>query len=279
MQGIEYDLTSPSLFRWDITFDEGKRVAGLVGLYPLDLLIPHESTTPQAVFRPRHPVQIRPVMALVAEPLPPLEALGPEIVFEGNHRHAVTPVRGDGFEPAAAVIADGHHRVAASLREGGDPTIMTMMVSSAGAGLDAGAFHRVFPQGSQLPEAIEGCTVVEESPQAAVAAGRIGVASAAGSIGIDTTPAASEFPAFLSGLPAGLASRIVLPALGLNEDDASYVGDLDAAIANAVAGTSVVLPPSRVEAVIAAARESFPLPPKATRFRPKPIRGFLMRRL
>ena len=278
-EGVEYRLTEPSLFLWQIVFDGGHLVEGLVGLFPLDRLVPHESTTPQAVSRSRHPVQIRPVMALTEESLPSLERIGPATVFEGDHRHMVTPVAVDDFEPPSAVIADGHHRVEAALREGGDPMIMTMLVSSDGTHLNAGAFHRVFERVSSLPAVLEGCEVVSEPPEAALAAGRIGVVSGQGSIGIDPTGAARQLPDLMVGLPAGLAARLVLPALGLAEHDARYMGDLAAALEASEAGTAVVLPPSQVSAVISAARTGVSLPPKATRFRPKPIRGFLMRPL
>jgi len=278
VEGVEYDLTEPSLFRWEIRFEEGRYVQGLVGLFPLDQLIPHEGTTAALQARPRHPVQIRPVTALVEEPLPDLQPIGESVHFRGSHHHTVTPVGAVAFAPSRALIADGHHRVAAALRDGGDPSIMTMMVSTAGIELDAGAFHRVFASEVELPKAIVGCEVVPEPTLDSIHAGRIAVATPRGSIGV--TVVDNDMPEFLDGLPAGLASRFVLPALGLSEADASYVDDVRHALAAVdEGGTAVILPNSDVPALMQAVAAGLTLPPKSTRFRPKPIRGLLMRPL
>ncbi len=276
VEGVEYGLTDPALFHWGIHFDDKRHVEGLVGLFPLDRLIPHEATTTAVVDRPRHPVQIRPVMALVDKPLPVLEPIGEPVQFHGMHHQVITPVAPVSFDLSQAIIADGHHRVAAALRHGGDPMIMTMVVNSEQADLDAGSFHRVFASEVGLPDTIPGCEVVDESPLDAIHAGRMAVVTSAGSIGVAVTNEAA--PEVLRGLSAGLASRYLLPGLGLTEGDAVYVGDIRRALAAVdQGGTAVLLPPSRVRSVMRAAVDGVALPPKSTRFRPKPIRGFLMR--
>lgn len=276
VEGVEYDLTEPALFHWGIYFDDRCHVEGLVGLFPLERLIPHEATTASVVDRPRHPVQIRPVMALVDEPLPVLEPTGESVQFHGIHHQVITPVAPVSFDLSQAIIADGHHRVAAARRDGADPMIMTMIVNSEQADLDAGAFHRAFTPQVALPDTIAGCEVVRESPLDAIHAGRVAVVTNVGSIGVAVTDEA--VPEVLRGLPAGLASRYVLPGLGLQEDDAVYVQDIRRALAAVEeGGTAVLLPPSQVRSVMRAAVDGVALPPKSTRFRPKPIRGFLMR--
>ena len=276
VEGIEYDLTEPALFHWGIHFGDRCHVEGLVGLFPLERLIPHEATTAAVMDRPRYPVQIRPVMALVDEPLPALEPAGESVEFHGIHHHVITPVAPVALDLSQAIIADGHHRVAAALRGGGDPMIMTMVVDSGQADLDAGAFHRYFASEVVLPDTITDCEVVQESPLDAILAGRMAIVTNLGSIGVAVTDQA--VPEVLRGLPAGLASRYVFPGLGLDEADAVYLADTRQALAAIEkGGTVVLLPPSWVRSVMRAAIEGVALPPKSTRFRPKPIRGFLMR--
>jgi hypothetical protein len=276
VEGVEYDLTEPSLFSWEIRFEAGRHVQGLVGLFPLEQLIPHEGTTAALQTRPRHSVQIRPVTALVEEPLPDLEPIGGSVHFHGNHHHIVTPVDAASFTPQRALIADGHHRVAAAMRDGGDTRIMTMVVSTDGIELDAGAFHRVFAAEVDLPESIPGCEIVQEPTLDSIHAGRIAVVTRRGSIGV--TVVDRDIPGFLSGLPAGLASRFVLPSLGLDEGDATYADEIRHALtAVDEGGTAVILPHSEIPAIMQAVAAGVTLPPKSTRFRPKPIRGLLMR--
>lgn len=274
--GVEYARRPPSLYRWEIT-REKEAVVGLLGVFPLARLIPHERTTAAALTRPRHPVQIRPVMALVDEPLPEVEPLADPIVFTGTHRHTVTPIAPIRLEATTAIIADGHHRAAAALREGGDPGIMTLVVDAATADLEAGAFHRVFARPVPLPDQIDQCDLIEEPPEASLAAGRLAVVTPRGARGVAVD--GDAVPAPLRGIPAALAARFLYPALGLAEAGAVYLDSMGAALAAASYGTAVLLPGSDVRSVVAAARSGLDLPPKATRFRPKPLRGLVMRPL
>lgn len=276
VEGVHYRRTEPSLFRWDIEF-EGGTVTGLVGLFPLERLVPHEATTASARIRPQHPVQIRPVMGLVDGPLPLPAPVGETVHFHGEHHHAVTPVEPAAVAVDTAVIADGHHRVAAAIRTAEHPLIMTLLVDVRETALDAGSFHRVFDRVTPLPERIDGARIVIEPPRESIRHGRIAVVSAEGSRGIGIDP---ERAGPRAGLPAGLAERFVLPALGLREDEATYVDDIRHALGAVDDGKmTVVLPPSELAAVLRAAGAGTPLPPKSTRFRPKPIRGLLMRPL
>ncbi len=247
---------------------------GLLGVFPLAALVPHEATTAAALTRPRHPVQIRPVMGLVDGILPSMTPTGPRRVLAGRLRHELTPVEADTSAIRQAVIADGHHRTAAALREGGDPAIMTLVVGSTGATLRAGAFHRAFAHSVDLTQALAGFDVSEEAPVVSLAAGRIAVESGEVNFGIAPTGDSAER---YRGLPAGWAHEVLLPALGLDEADAVYLDELPAALAAGRYGTAICLPDSDVGAVVTAARAGVPLPPKATRFRPKPPRGFAMR--
>lgn len=277
VDGVEYVEGTHAVWQWDMGAEGGPQVRGLLGLFPLADLVPHEATTPAALTRPRHPVQIRPVMALVDDVLPELAPIGDPVVFQGRITHRVTPVATEGMALRDAVIADGHHRTAAALRAGGDPSIMVLVVSSTTAALDAGSFHRAFAHPVELPASIEASVIVREDPFAALAAGRIGVVTPAGSIGID--PGESPSALAYRGIPAGWVHHALLPVLGLDEDDAIYLDDPAAAASAGHYGTGILLPPSDGGAVVAAARSGLALPPKATRFRPKPLRGLAMRRL
>lgn len=276
VEGIEYDLTAPSLFNWQIRVDHRLVVDGLVGLFPLGGLIPHEDTTAAAATRPRHAVQIRPVMALVPDPLPSMEATGPTVHFHGSDHHSVTPVIAPDIDVSSAVIADGHHRVAAAQRAGGDPMIMTVLVSVDETGLRAGAFHRVFAGHVELPVGLPGAELLAEPPRDSIAAGRMAIVSRGGAVGIGVR--AGSVDDALIGIPAGLANRLVLPAVGLEEAEATYVDSIRRALEAVDGGaTAVLLPQARVESVLDAAARGVALPPKSTRFRPKPIKGLLMR--
>ena len=128
--GVQFERAEEALYRWEISDGRRTLVVGLLGVFPLRDLIPHEATTAAVLTRPRHPVQIRPVMALVDGDLPAMTPSGPSRSFDGGFRHQITPVDARTDAITDAVIADGHHRTAAALREGGDPGIMTRMVAS-----------------------------------------------------------------------------------------------------------------------------------------------------
>jgi len=99
-----------------------------------------------------------------------------------------------------------------------------------------------------------------------------------GSIGVSVTD--EDRPQVLLGLPAGLAARYVFPALGFEEADARYFDDIRQVLSAVEEGaTGVILPPSRISSVMRLAGGGGVVPPKSTRFRPKPIRGLLMRPL
>lgn len=271
---VEYERGPEAVWRWEI--GGANPVVGLLGLYPLTALVPHEATTAAALTRPRHAIQIRPVMALVDESLPEVAAIGSTRTMPGNPRHSVTPVEPPAFPRGSAVIADGHHRTAAALRVGGDPYIMTLVVSTLESSLTAGAFHRAFAHPVPIPPRVGECLIRPATPEAALSAGDIALVSAERSVAISPVgPMADRY----RGIPAGWVHEELLPALGLVEEDAVYLDGADAAIAAAHYGTAILLPGSDVGAVVSAARSGLPLPPKATRFRPKPLRGFAMRAL
>jgi hypothetical protein len=274
--GIEYGRGPESLYRWEMESEHGLDLVGLLGIVPLDALIPHESTTAAALTRPRHPIQIRPVMALVDGALPDMEVIGPSRTFAGRVRHTVTPVTADVRGLTSAVIADGHHRTAAAIREGGDPGIMALLVGTETATLTAGAFHRVFAHPAPISSALSDLAHVIEAPADALAAGRIAIVSGEWDLGVVPAGPIGERYA---GIPAGWVHHDLLPRLGLDESDAVYLDDVPSALAAARYGTAILLPGSDVDAVVAAARSGLALPPKATRFRPKPLRGFMMRAL
>jgi hypothetical protein len=274
--GIGFEQADEALYWWEISDGPHVLLTGILGVFPLQQLIPHEATTAAALTRPRYPVQIRPVMALTEGALPAPHRIGASRSFDGRFRHVITPVECDVAGIADAVIADGHHRTVAALRDGGDPGIMTLLVGTSGATLHAGAFHRVFAHPVDLHAALEGFDVRVEAPADSLAAGRVAVES--GEVNLGVTPSGPLADRY-RGIPAGWVHEALLPALGLDEVDAVYLDEIPAALSAGRYGTAIGLPGADVEAVVAGARSGLALPPKATRFRPKPLRGFAMRAL
>ncbi len=155
---------------------------------------------------------------------------------------------------------------------------MTMIVSTGSGLLTVGAFHRAFASPVPIPDVLPGCTVSREDPMDALSGGRIAVVSPTGSIGVALDPETALVTPF-GGIAAAIAAELILPPLGLREDQALYIDDAAGALVVARYGTAILLPGSDVRSVIDAARAGVLLPPKSTRFRPKPMRGLLMRSL
>ena len=269
----------PAVYRYRIE-GEGTVVEGLVGEVPLEVMVPHEGTISSHPGTPRGSLEIRPLLLLTEATLPDRPAVADPVsfAFGDGWRHTVTPVAGGDVELAEPVIADGHHRHRSALRAGDDPRVLALVVGDGGAGLAGGAFHRVFSWAPPLPddlaafeteaadpEPVEGA-VVWVSPDRAVA-----LRPRAAALGqLDD--------AVRSSLPL-IARDLLYPRLGLSEADASYADTVDEALDWMGRGAAALMPPADVGGVIAAARRALLMPPKATRFRPKPARGMVIRRV
>ena len=271
--------SSASLYRYRIDTADAV-VEGLVGEIPLDLLVPHEGTISTLPGKPRPVLEIRPLLLLTEGPLPEPPAVSAPISFSftGGARHTVTPVEGEPIDVGEPVIADGHHRHRSALRAGDDPRVLALVVGDGGKGLDGGAFHRVFSWAPPLPDDLPAFDAEPTDPEPQD--GAIVWVSRAGATALRPRPSAlgQLDDAVRSSLPL-IARDLLLPRLGLSEADAGYADTVDEALDWMGRGAAALMPPADVSAVLTAARRALLMPPKATRFRPKPARGMVVRRV
>ncbi|HSM02854.1 MAG TPA: DUF1015 family protein [Acidimicrobiia bacterium] len=283
-EGLLTRTGDASLYGYRIeTGDE--TITGLVGVCRAADLVPHEGTIASAPDEPAPSIEIRPILALIEDPLPRLEAVGDavESVEPGGARHSLTAVdRTTPLELVAPVVADGHHRRRAALASRGvDATVLTMVVGDSGSGLEAGTFHRVFPHSGSLPLGASDVFDLEPLPSPEIIPGSlVWLEGRSGrAFALTPTPAAlGSIHGPLRESPAAVAQALLYPLLGLLEHEAEHAGSLEEAVAALpAAGGALLLPPVEIRAVMAAARSRTLLPPKASRFRPKPLRGMVLR--
>lgn len=274
----------PALFRYEIHQPDGMTVVGLVGITRASDLVPHEGTVFGISDHPAPAVEIRPILAIVDEPLPFTPALGPrvEVVEASGTRHTLAAVEHEGWEIRRPVIADGHHRRrAVMLTRGDDTTVLTMVVGDSGSGLRAGTFHRVFGDAGELPRSADESFEVEPAPAPRVTAGAlVWIAGHSGqAVELRVRAAAlATVPEALRGSPAAVAEALLYPLLGVHENDALHIASWELAIEGVPGrGGALLLPDVGVETVLNAARAGRMLPPKASRFHPKPLRGLVLR--
>lgn len=285
-QAVRDGLLAPrdaSLFRYEIDCD-GVVISGLVGVCVASDLVPHEGTVASAPDEPAPIVEIRPILALVEESLPRAERVGDpvEAIEPDGTRHTLYAVDLDRTDLGSPVVADGHHRRRAAIATRGlGATVLTLVVGDAGAGLEAGTFHRVFATAAPLPLAASGVFDVEPVPTPEPLPGALVWLEGGSGRAFSLTPspgALSSVREPLRGSPAAVAQALLYPLLDLQEHDAVHAGTVEEAVAGASpGGGALLLPEVEVGAVIAAARSGTLLPPKASRFRPKPLRGMVLR--
>lgn len=278
-------LSAPGacLFHYRIEYPGGRVVTGIVGEAPVADLLPHEETHRRDVI-PAPPVEIRPLLAVSTTALPELPPLGePVSVTEGPRRHSVTPVAGpgSGLDLGPLVLADGHHRSRAVARTfGAGARTMTLVVGDAGKGLEVGSFHRRFAEAAPLPTGASSRFEVEPTTRRRPSPGLLVWAQ-----GSRDRYLLRPREDALSGLAgprrrsaAAVAAALLYPLVGVSEAGARYLATADAALSGLGAGEgATLLPPSSMDTVLGAALEGSLLPPKATRFGPKPIRGLVVR--
>jgi hypothetical protein len=272
------------LFRYEIRRKGHDTVIGLVGVARASDLIPHEDTIEESPGHAAPRVEIRPILAIVEAPLPELSPTGRSVVAieDDGTEHEVVPVDPRPLPFVDAVIADGHHRRRAAMAtKGGDATVLTLVVGDRGAGLQAGTFHRVFDRATPLPATAGKRFEVEPLPSPGVVEGALVWVEGASGRAFSLRPlpaAAATVHASVRRSPAALAHVLLYPLLGVTERDATHTGTWEAAIVDIPrSGGALLLPDVAVEAVIAAARAGRLLPPKASRFHPKPLRGMVLR--
>lgn len=273
-----------SLYRYQIETDEAV-ITGLVGVCRAADLVPHEGTIASAPDEPAPSIEIRPILALVEEPLPDLEPVGDIVqsVEPGGARHSIVAV--DHTTPldlAAPVVADGHHRRRAAMAtRGPEATVLTLVVGDSGSGLEAGTFHRVFSHAGSLPLGASEVFDVEPLPSPEVVPGSLVWLDGESGRVFALTPTSAALGSMHGPLresPAAVAQALLYPLLGLQEHEAEHAGSTEEALAALPSrGGALLLPPVEIQAVIVAARSGTLLPPKASRFGPKPLRGLVLR--
>lgn len=274
----------PVLYRYEIDQAGREAIVGLVGVARAADLVPHEGTIFGITDHPAPAVEIRPILVLVDDALPDLPAAGPtvEALEASGTRHTLVAVEHGDLPLDRPVIADGHHRRrAVMITRGQDATLLTLVVGNGGAGLEAGTFHRVFTEAGRLPAEAGKAFEVEPLPAPAVLDDALvwldGDSGRAFSLRV-RPEARREIPEALRASPAAVAEALLYPLLGLHESDAIHVASWELAVEGVpLSGGAVLLPDVDIGAVIAAARSGRLLPPKASRFRPKPIRGLVFR--
>jgi hypothetical protein len=274
----------PALFRYEIHQPYGATVVGLVGITRAAGLVPHEGTVFGISDHPAPAIEIRPILAIVDEPLPLAPALGPrvEVVEASGARHTLAAVEHQGWEIHRPVVADGHHRRrAVMLTRGDDTTVLTMVVGDSGSGLRAGTFHRVFGEAGELPPSADEAFEIEPVAAPTVTDGAlVWVAGGSGQV-VELRARAGALatvPEALRGSPAAVAEALLYPLLGVHENDAIHIASWELAIEGVPGrGGALLLPDVEVGALLSAARAGRMLPPKASRFHPKPLRGLVLR--
>jgi hypothetical protein len=282
--GHLHEPSEPTLFRYEIDQPGCEPIVGLIGVTRAVDLIPHEGTVFGITDHPAPVVEIRPILALVDGPLPNASAVGPSVqaVEASGTSHTLVAVEHGGFDLDRPVVADGHHRRrAVMVTRGSDATILTLVVGNSGAGLEAGTFHRLFAEAERLPASAGEVFEIEPLPVTAVVEGAlVWVEGESGrAFTLRARPeAASKVPEALRGSPAAIARALLYPLLGVDEDKAVHVASWELAVEGlARSGGALLLPDVDIGAVLAAARGGLLLPPKASRFRPKPLRGLVLR--
>lgn len=207
----------------------------------------------------------------------------------------------DGFAEVDAVVADGHHRLAAAraLAAGGPGQVLALLTPMGPGGLRVRAIHRVLP-GLDLDDAAAGAAaggftvtpagvpVADETDSWSPGPGRFVVTDGARALLVsDPEPAVRdlvphEAPDSWRSLDVVLAHHgLVAAAWGRSDDPASVLiaHDVDEAVhlAREHRGVALLLHPSTAADVGAVARDGARMPRKSTLFVPKPRTGLVMR--
>ncbi|MFY0409818.1 DUF1015 family protein [Solicola sp. PLA-1-18] len=274
-------------------------------------LIPHEDVRPELVevqqdFAAQTHAQVDPVVAIAGAPAPtapsPLSTVldqvtagAPDLTLvDGVETHELWVHTSPEVHRAVArtpvgrvLVADGHHRRRAWTGDGGSTAWgLTWVVDDTVEPLRLRAVHRVCP-GLDLGT-IEGSPlVVTEEVDADAALGLLADAGVprcvayAGGRWLDVRPAPGAV-APSCALPDHAICwlhQVWLPGWGADVDELEYVHDARAAVrrADGADAVALLLPPTRLSAVRAAAYGGTTLPAKATSFVPKPRMGLVMR--
>ena len=273
----------PSLYRYTIDGTAGQVISGLVGLVQLASLLPHEETIRAAEDKEAPDLEIRPLLAITRHSLPALPATGPvSSVRYGKQLHRVEPVGRSGpIELGAMVVADGHHRRRAAMRAyGPEATAMTLVVGDGGRGLRADAFQRRLIGAGALPRSVLKSFGVSEIDHPSPRVGGIVWYGGSGAaLLLRPRPEALEtMPPTLRPIGSAVAVRLLYPLIGMTQDRVVHFSTPAGALGSLEPGdAALLLPRVGVGAVFNAAEAGTLLPPKGSRFSPKPVRGIVVR--
>lgn len=268
------------LYRYSIEAPTGLVYQGLVGAVAVGSLVPHEETLAHQPTTPPPSLEIRPLMAVTRHHLPELPDDGPEsIVVYGRLLHRLAPVQAppEGVPVRKPVLVDGHHRRRALLAHAGPRArAMVLIVGDRGRGLRAESFQRRLPGVGDLPEAAARAFTISEQRSAIPRRGAlVWVRPDGPSLLLRPRPEALEGIALsLRQVEVAVAAHLLYPLLGITEEDVEHFSTtIGARHSLRPEDAALLLPRIGVDRVLAAAEAGVLLPPKASRFRPKPVRG------
>ncbi len=273
----------PSLYHYTIDGSAGQVISGLVGLVQLASLLPHEETIRSAEDKEAPDLEIRPILAITRHSLPVLRATGPvSSVRYGKQVHRVEPVGRSGpIELGTLVVADGHHRRRSAMRSyGPDATAMTLVVGDGGRGLRADAFQRRLIAAGPLPKSVSKSFDVSEVDHPTPRVGGIVWYEGRGAaLLLHPLPEALEtIPPTLRPIGSAVAARLLYPLIGMTQERVVHYSTPSGALGSLEPGdAALLLPRVGVDAVFNAAEAGTLLPPKGSRFSPKPVRGIVVR--
>ncbi len=328
-EGIIARDPEPRLYGYAIDLPHGQRRWGLTALVGLEpdgspVVRPHERTVERTVeerlaLLAATQVDLEPIM-LLADDGGALERLLVEDgmylnsstahVDEFGNCHRLWPLASwrtstyrEALAPAAALIADGHHRYRTAVRYAAENRItqgpgaakLAVITSLASPALTIDPIHRgvtrslpptqnQFLRSRRPSPAATGAALAAEvaaAPQPA-----LGVANPRGRAEIwqlDATALPPDIAPGAAQLPAVLLDRLLLPAWGLPSTAATdgtlvYRSDPDQlwrAVAGGELAAGIWLPPMTPDAFHAAVADGGLLPPKSTRFLPKVASGLV----
>lgn len=260
---------------------DGRLVAGVLGLVPLDDLVRHERVDAVAVrrrtSRDRHePADLRPLLAVLGDPDPVLRAAVDEVLAgereldardDDGVRHVVavpdpeaSALLVDHVAAGRALLADGHHRVAAARRAG--RRSLPTLVSLADAAPRLLPVWRVAVTGAE-PSAVTAWLAREGDPE--------------GELHVRWHRQRTRRAVPHGVLPVVAGDRLVRSLPGLqrvtttSDPGAVAVAERDGAVV-------VGAPAPTVDDVLEAVTSGRPLPAKSTSFHPKPRIGLVLQR-
>lgn len=279
---LPFRRTGPALYRYTVSTPGGSLLTGLVGLVRLDQLLPHEETIRDQEDREAVDLEIRPLLAISRSTLPDTEEVGvPAVVTYGTQIHRVVPVAPVTTTLGTVVLADGHHRRRAALRhEGPAAEAMTLVVGDSGRGLRADAFQRRLIAVGGLPRSARERFTIEDAgrPTSRVGALVWVEPGRAPQLLRPRPEALATMPATLRPIGAAVAAALLYPLVGVTQDRIEHFATGAAARHALTPGdAALLLPRVSIPAVLAAAAAGTLLPPKGSRFQPKPVRGLVVR--